>query len=127
MGDDTGAALHITVVRCLAPRRLQAWTLTLAPGATVAEALRACTGLGAPASALGPETGVDCGIWGRRVAVDARLQNGDRLEIYRPLEVDPKVARRERFARQGTRSAGLFARPKPRPNAAGALAPGGVA
>jgi hypothetical protein len=38
------------------------------------------------------------------------LQTGDRLELYRPLLVDPKRARRERFARQGSRSAGLFAR-----------------
>ncbi len=34
----------------------------------------------------------------------------DRLEIYRPLTVDPKVARRERFSRQGARTTGLFAR-----------------
>jgi putative ubiquitin-RnfH superfamily antitoxin RatB of RatAB toxin-antitoxin module len=38
------------------------------------------------------------------------LRAGDRIEGYRTLRVDPKVARRERFARQGARSAGLFAR-----------------
>jgi len=48
------------------------------------------------------------GVWGRRVKLDQRLRNIDRLEIYRPLRVDPKVARRERFARQGSRAAGLF-------------------
>jgi hypothetical protein len=31
------------------------------------------------------------------------------VEIYRPLRVDPKVARRERFKKQGARTAGLFA------------------
>ena len=31
-------------------------------------------------------------------------------EFYRALVVDPKVARRERFQKQGARSAGLFAR-----------------
>jgi putative ubiquitin-RnfH superfamily antitoxin RatB of RatAB toxin-antitoxin module len=40
------------------------------------------------------------------------LSNNDRMEIYRALTVDPKVARRERFARQGAKkkAAGLFAR-----------------
>lgn len=48
------------------------------------------------------------GVWGRRVKLDHTLRDLDRLEIYRPLRVDPKVARRERFARQGSRGAGLF-------------------
>lgn len=48
------------------------------------------------------------GVWGRRVKVDDCLRELDRVEIYRPLRVDPKVARRERFARQGSRAAGLF-------------------
>ena len=48
------------------------------------------------------------GVWGRRVKLDQCLRDHDRVEIYRPLRVDPKVARRERFARQGSRAAGLF-------------------
>jgi len=36
------------------------------------------------------------GIYGRRVADDHVLQDGDRVEIYRPLTVDPKEARRRR-------------------------------
>lgn len=48
------------------------------------------------------------GVWGRRVKLDECLRDLDRVEIYRPLRVDPKVARRERFARQGSRGAGLF-------------------
>ncbi len=48
------------------------------------------------------------GIWGRRAKLDQCLRDLDRVEIYRPLRVDPKVARRERFARQGSRAAGLF-------------------
>ncbi len=53
---------------------------------------------------------VRCGIWGKKVSVDTMLQDGDRVELYRDLEVDPKTARRLRFARQGSRTAGLFAR-----------------
>ncbi|HYP70717.1 MAG TPA: RnfH family protein, partial [Variovorax sp.] len=39
-----------------------------------------------------------------------QLKDGDRLELCRDLVVDPKVARRERFARQGARGTGLFAK-----------------
>ena len=50
------------------------------------------------------------GIWGRRVNVDHHLKDGDRLEIYRSLQVDPKLARKQRFKRQGKGRTGLFAR-----------------
>ena len=36
------------------------------------------------------------GVFGRRVTPDSPLREGDRVEIYRPLIVDPKAARRER-------------------------------
>jgi putative ubiquitin-RnfH superfamily antitoxin RatB of RatAB toxin-antitoxin module len=32
------------------------------------------------------------------IAEDAPLANGDRLELYQPLRVDPKTARRRRAA-----------------------------
>lgn len=50
------------------------------------------------------------GVWGKTVEWDRVLVEGDRLELCRPLSVDPKVARRERFRRQGARATGLFAR-----------------
>ena len=50
------------------------------------------------------------GIWGRKVALTHVLQDGDRLEMYRPLQVDPKLARKQRFKRQGKGRTGLFAR-----------------
>jgi uncharacterized protein len=53
------------------------------------------------------------GLWNRKVRADHVLQDGDRIELYRPLRVDPKVARRERFQKQGARSAGLFATRRP--------------
>ena len=40
------------------------------------------------------------GIWGRPVERDAELADGDRIEIYRPLEIDPREARR-RLAAEG--------------------------
>jgi len=36
------------------------------------------------------------GIFSRRVAPGEILQDGDRVEIYRPLTLDPKDARRRR-------------------------------
>ena len=54
------------------------------------------------------EAGV--GVWGRRARLDQLLCDGDRVEVLRPLEIDPKVARRERFRIQGSRRAGLFAK-----------------
>ncbi len=35
------------------------------------------------------------GIWGREVERTARVRAGDRVEIYRPLQMDPKEARRQ--------------------------------
>ena len=37
---------------------------------------------------------LETGIWGRVVARDQLLEAGDRVEIYRPLEMDPREARR---------------------------------
>lgn len=48
------------------------------------------------------------GVWGKRAGLNQLLHENDRVEIYRKLRVDPKVARRERFSRQGTKGAGLF-------------------
>ena len=49
------------------------------------------------------------GVWGRPATLVQRLHGLDRVEIYRPLKVDPKVARRARFVTQGVKKAGLFA------------------
>lgn len=45
-------------------------------------------------------TTLSCGVFGKRLPPGHLLRAGDRVEIYRPLPVDPKVARRQR-ARQG--------------------------
>ncbi len=36
------------------------------------------------------------GVWNRIASLDTRLRDADRVEVYRPLQVDPKAARRER-------------------------------
>ena len=77
-------------------------------GATVRQAVQAsgcCTAF--PELDLSARDGWRLGPQGRLRA--RSCANGDRVEIYRPLQVDPKVARRERFRKQGARTAGLFA------------------
>lgn len=73
--------------------------LTLAVGSTVMQAIDA-SGLRAalPALAIDPER---IGVFARHVAPDTLLHDGDRVEVYRPLRVDPKEARRRRVSRPG--------------------------
>ena len=44
----------------------------------------------------------DIGIFGKAIRPDHVLENGDRIEIYRPLIADPKEVRKQRAA-QGLR------------------------
>ena len=87
----------ITVVVAYAPLGQPLYRdLQLTPGSTVGEAIRAC-GLLAQCT----ETGVNCnrvGIFGRLAQLDTPLRDGDRVEIYRPLNTDPKDVRRRRAA-----------------------------
>ena len=39
------------------------------------------------------------GVFGKVIADDYELEEGDRIEIYRPLIADPKEIRRQRAAR----------------------------
>lgn len=68
------------------------------PGATAQEALVASGLLERFAGAgLGRQA---VGVWGRPCAPDTRLRPGDRVELYRPLALDPMEARRLRAARR---------------------------
>ena len=71
------------------PARQFVRELNLPPDSTVADALRCAD--------LTPARGdVRFGIFGRLVDAATPLRDGDRVEIYRPLKVDPKEARRNR-------------------------------
>ena len=106
MADET--SIHVTVMFSPAARAVHEWALTMPMGATVCAAL-AASGMQTHFPEVDLPT-VAVGIWGRAVDLEQQLVQGDRVEIYRPLTVDPKLARRERFRRQGVRAAGLFAR-----------------
>lgn len=100
--------LRITVVWSPAAREVHEAALLMDEGATAAQALDASGFLRRfPGLAL---PGLSVGVWGRKAEPSQVLRDLDRLEIYRPLMVDPKVARRARFQKQGARSAGLFAK-----------------
>ena len=76
--------------------------LTLPAGATVREALTA-----SQTASSHPEIDLataKVGIFGKLTTLDAPLADHDRVEIYRPLIVDPKLARQRRVEK--TRRAG---------------------
>ena len=100
--------LLIEVVYAAAPHDVRQVVLRLPPGSTLADAVRAShliEGLTAmQADAL------KAGVWGRTTPLDSALRDGDRVELTRGLQVDPKEARRQRFRRDGVR--GKARRPK---------------
>ena len=80
-------ALKVEVVDAR-PGRAEVVEIRVPDGATVRDAL-AASGM----------KGVQVGIFGKRAAMDTRLADGDRVEIYRPLAMDPKETRRRRARR----------------------------
>ena len=71
-------------------------SVQLPAGATVRDAL-AASGI----AMRHPDADLrTAGIYGKRVRADAQLADGDRVEIYRPLLLDPKERRRRRAAKR---------------------------
>jgi putative ubiquitin-RnfH superfamily antitoxin RatB of RatAB toxin-antitoxin module len=90
--------LNVEVTYAL-PEQQVLVALEVEEGTTVGEAIERS---GIPARF--PEArvaGGNVGIFGRPVALDAAVREGDRVEIYRPLIADPKQARRERAKKPG--------------------------
>ncbi len=88
-GDTGVATIRVEIAFGARPGRVQRATLELPEGATVAQAIDR-TGWALPA-------GVRIGVWGRLRDPAETLRDRDRVEIYRPLTVDPKEARRMRY------------------------------
>ncbi len=91
---ECGATIRVAVA--WSPKAGQAFerAVELPAGATALDAIRA-------AGVLEGTAGIDIstqavGIWGRVAALDRVLAAGDRVEIYRPLTINPKEARRRR-------------------------------
>lgn len=85
--------IRVEVVYAL-PERQALLAVDLPRGGTAAQAIEASgirerfPGLVVDAAAVG--------VFGRKVALDHVLSDGDRVEIYRPLQTDPKEVRRRR-------------------------------
>lgn len=99
--------LRIEVIYSPAPRQVKSWAAALPAGATLQMALMATVFLDFPELR---SARLVVGVWGEKKGLNHPLQPADRVEIYRALQVDPKLARRERFRRQGAKTAGLFAK-----------------
>lgn len=91
-----GGGVRIEVVYCPRPGVTESERLQLGPATTVAGALQA--------SGVLQRHGLDAasvrvGVWNHVRELDFLLRDGDRVELYRPLTVDPKEARRLRYKR----------------------------
>jgi putative ubiquitin-RnfH superfamily antitoxin RatB of RatAB toxin-antitoxin module len=86
----TAETMQIEVAFALADAQ-QVVRLTVPVGTTAEQAVR-LSGLNAPAE-------LALGVFSRRIEPDHVLADGDRVEIYRPLMLDPMDARRRRAQR----------------------------
>lgn len=96
MAPDEGKVVGIEVVYCPRPGVTDSTPLQLPAPATVNAALQASGVL----QRHGLDAGqVRCGVWNHAREADFALRDGDRVELYRSLTVDPKEARRLRYKR----------------------------
>jgi uncharacterized protein len=98
--------IAVTVCFSAAARNTLAVSVQLPAGSRLTDAIRLSGVLAGVADAT--VDSLQTGVWGRRQPLDHALRDGDRVELCRPLKVDPKVARRTRFRSQGARTTGLF-------------------
>ena len=80
--------MRVVVIRAW-PGRFESLEVEVPIGATVSDAVKAAAMDSDPAC-----TGV--AIYGERADPDTALRDGDRVELLRPLQADPKDARRRR-------------------------------
>lgn len=88
-------------VACDTPAGMLVCELELADDATIALALQAARRLLGDAAADWQHAAT--GIYGRERAREFIPADGDRIELYRPLLIDPRASRRARAARAATK------------------------
>ena len=86
--------VSVAVVYSAAPGQVDEVSLQLPVGSTLSQALLASGLLDHYRLRL---QAVQTGIWGRLQSLETVLRDNDRVELYRPLQVDPKEARRLRY------------------------------
>lgn len=92
--------MNIEVVRCTAEGQVELRQLCVEVGTTLIQAIE-LSGL-APGMTLEDLQG-RVGIFGRLSEPDTVLGESDRVELYRPLRVDPRTRRRLRARQVGSR------------------------
>lgn len=103
---DEGLEISVEVVFCPDRSSVDSSRLSMPAGSTVAQALQASGVLVRFPTLVAQAAGAaDVGIWGRLATLQQALRDGDRVELYRPLQVDPKEARRLRQRHQARRKA----------------------
>jgi len=90
------STLHVHVV-CAWPDAAWQQVVHLPPGATVQDAVQA-SGVLQALPELSGAADIAVGIYGRLTDLNDPLHDGDRVELYRPLQLDPKESRRRRAA-----------------------------
>ena len=100
MPADAAPTLRVEVAFCPRPGDTDLTALDLPAGATVANALQASGLTQRHALAMAD---LRVGVWSRVCDPATPLRDRDRVEIYRPLIVDPKEARRQRYQRHKER------------------------
>ena len=101
------AEIEVLLLYSPSARVVQEEVLRVPAGSTLHEAIAASGRLardGAFADLIAK--GGHVGVWGRKMPPETVLQAGDRIEVYRPLRVDPKEARRQRYRKSGSKRAG---------------------
>ena len=93
------AATVSAVVVYAKPRRAHLFEVRLPAGSSVRQAIQLCGILSCVPELAGQE--LDVGVFGQSCRLDDTVRDGDRIEIHRPLTVDPKEARRQRAALKG--------------------------
>jgi putative ubiquitin-RnfH superfamily antitoxin RatB of RatAB toxin-antitoxin module len=97
-----GAARKRCTVAFATRERQYLWSVELPAEATIAEALAAARALAA-SQELTPEIPWESGrvgVFGELRSRSDGCADGDRIELYRPLERDPRERRRERVQRE---------------------------
>ena len=97
-----GRRLQVSVV-CLRPEQTFRRVLLLREPATVGEAIAASELRRQVPQLASAELAI--GVFGQPRTLDDAVYDGDRVEVYRPLTIDPKQARRVRVAVQRRRRA----------------------
>lgn len=91
--DDASGRLHVEAVWAGADRLVR-HRCSVAAGTRLGEVLEA---LRDALLAQGADcAGLEAGVFGKRRDAQYRLHDGDRVEFYRPLTADPKLARQRR-------------------------------